>query len=187
MVSAVAARPLKKKNMSPIDQLRILVATCTDQQLAIAFGEAPTAASAFMAALAKAAEAPKEPLEAMDAQQLEAVLPGPVIAPRSMKEALDQDLERVSSSSDLPLPWLIELQSTDKSTRIAVRPDDNIHAAVAEGLQCEPEQLEFVLWGDYPLDDDTLSFLDAGIDDGARLSVRLISLVTLTRDDALTD
>ena len=171
--------------MSPIDQLRILVATCTDQQLAIAFGEAPTAASAFMAALAKAAEAPKEPLEAMDAQQLEAV--EPVIAPRSMKEALDQDLERVSSSSDLPLPWLIELQSTDKSTRIAVRPDDNIHAAVAEGLQCQPEQLEFVLWGDYPLDDDTLSFLDAGIDDGARLSVRLISLVTLTRDDALTD
>jgi hypothetical protein len=172
--------------MSPIDQLRILVATCTDQQLAIAFGEAPAAASAFMAALAKAAEAPKEPLEAMDAQQLEAV--EPVIAPRSMKEALDQDLERVSSSSDLPLPWLIELQSTDKSTRIAVRPDDNIHAAVAEGLQCQPEQLEFVLlWGDYHLDDDTLSFLDAGIDDGARLSVRLISLVTLTRDDALTD
>ena len=171
--------------MSPIDQLRILVATCTDQQLAIAFGEAPTAASAFMAALAKAAEAPQEPLEAMDAQQLEAVLPEPVIAPRSMKEALDQDLERVSS--DLPLPWLIELQSTDKSTRIAVRPDDNIHATVAEGLQCQPDQLEFVLWGDYPLDDDTLSFLDAGIDDGARLSVRLISLVTLTRDDALTD
>ena len=67
-------------------------------------------------------------------------------------------------------------------------PDDNIHAAVAEGLQCELAQLELVLWGeDYPLDDDTLSFLDAGIDDGARLSVRLISLVTLTRDDALTD
>ena len=171
--------------MSPIDQLRILVATCTDQQLAVAFGEDPAAASTFMAALAKAAEAPKEPLEAMDAQQLEAV--EPVIAPRSMKEALDQDIERVSSGPDLPLPWLIELQSADKSTRIAVRPDDNIHAAVAEGLQCEPEQLEFVLWGDYPLDDDTLSFLDAGIDDGARLSVRLISLVTLTRDDALTD
>ena len=101
------------------------------------------------------------------------------------QEALDQDIEKLSG--DVAPPWLIELQSADKSTRIAVRPDDNIHAAVAEGLQCEPAQLEFVLWGDYPLDDDTLSFLDAGIDDGARLSVRLISLVTLPRDDARTD
>ena len=103
-------------------------------------------------------------------------------------QALDQDTEKLSGDLlGVAPPWLIELQSADKSTRIAVRPDDNIHAAVAEGLQCEPAQLEFVLWGDYPLDDDTLSFLDAGIDDGARLSVRLISLVTLTRDDALTD
>lgn len=86
--------------MSQIDQLRTRVATSTNQQLAIAFEEDPLAASAFMAALAKAAEAPREPLEVMDAQQLEAVLPEPVIAPRSMKEALDQDLERVSS--DLP-------------------------------------------------------------------------------------
>ena len=170
--------------MNEFNQLRTLVSTSTDKQLAMAFKEISTAPSVFMAALAQAAEPPRKPPGATDATPLGAVLPVPAIAARSMQEALDQDLDSIEKLSP---PWLIELQSADKSTRIAVRPDDNIHAAVAEGLQCEPAQLEFVLWGDYPLDDDTLSFLDAGIDDGARLSVRLISLVTLTRDDAPTD
>ena len=174
--------------MNEFNQLRTLVSTSTDKQLAMAFKEISTAPSVFMAALAQAAEPPRKPPGATDATPLGAVLPVPAIAARSMQEALDQDIEKLSGG--VAPPWLIELQSADRptvSTRIAVRPDDNIHAAVAEGLQCEPAQLEFVLWGDYPLDDDTLSFLDAGIDDGARLSVRLISLVTLTRDDALTD
>ena len=171
--------------MNEFNQLRTLVSTSTDKQLAMAFKEISTAPSVFMAALAQAAEPPRKPPGATDATPLGAVLPVPAIAARSMQEALDQDIEKLSGG--VAPPWLIELQSADKSTRIAVRPDDNIHAAVAEGLQCEPAQLEFVLWGDYPLDDDTLSFLDAGIDDGARLSVRLISLVTLTRDDAPTD
>jgi Zn-dependent protease with chaperone function len=69
----------------------------------------------------------------------------PAIAARGMQEALDEDLDSIEKLSP---PWLIELQSADKSTRIAVRLDDNIHATVAEGLQCEPGQLEFVLWGD---------------------------------------
>ena len=103
-----------------------------------------------------------------------------------LEMALARDIEKVSANLCIAPPLLIEVQSADERTRIAVRPDDNIHDSVAKGLQCHPWQLEFVLFGEYPLD-NTLTFLEADIDDGARLSVRVISLVIFARVDALPD
>lgn len=96
---------------------------------------------------------------------------------RRMQEALDGDIEKISARHSVAPPLLIELQSTaGKPIRVTVRPDDNVHDTVAKAFH--PAKIESVLFGEHPLEDDTLSFCDADIDDGARLSVHLVGLVT---------
>ena len=94
-----------------------------------------------------------------------------------MQEALDGDIEKISAKRGVAPPLLIELQSTaGKPIRVTVRPYDNVHDTVAKAFH--PAKIESVLFGELPLEDDTLSFCDADIDDGARLSVHLVGLVT---------
>ena len=95
---------------------------------------------------------------------------------RRMQEALDGDIEKISARRGVAPPLLIELQSADETIRVTVRADDNVHDAVAKAFH--PAKIEAVLFGEYTVD-HTLRFCEADIDDGARLVVRLVDLVTL--------
>ena len=96
-----------------------------------------------------------------------------------MEASLDDDLERVSSvlSQEADTKIRVTLDITDGRTmEITVRHDEIIHEAVLRWLECdEAEDLRYVQLGDDAVGDDE-SFEDAGIEDGARLSVSLDEL-----------
>ena len=91
-----------------------------------------------------------------------------------MEASLDDDIERVSSvlNQEPDTTIRVTISATDGRTMpITVAKDEMLHEAVARWLECDDaNDLRYVQLGDVTVDDDE-SFEDAGIEDGARLSV----------------